>query len=478
MADTRELHELSIAEAGAALRSGSLTSTALTEHALARVAAVDPRLNAFVRVTEERALADAARADRELATGVDRGPLHGIPYALKDIIDVAGVPTTCSSALLLENVPSEDSHVQRRLAAGGAVLMGKLGTAEFALGGPGFDLPFPPPRNPWNPEHFTGGSSAGSGSAVGGGLVRLALGSDTGGSIRSPASNCGVVGLKPTYGAVSRRGVYPLSYSLDHVGPLGWNVSDVALAMNVIAGFDPADPGSVDAPVPDYIAQLGQGVEGLRIGYARDFFATVAGVSPEVVALIDAAAERLSALGAHVEQVSMPDFELAKACARIIMTAEAYAIHESDLRDRPHLYGRYMYQRTVGAGALTAADLVQAFRLRQELTVELNRGALARCDALITTTALAPAPHFDEFPRDWPPPSLAVAVHTAPFNVTGNPALVVPAGFSATGLPLGLQIIGRPFDEPRLLRIGAAFEAAAGVTHRRPVLEPVAAEPS
>ena len=243
MSMTTPLHELSIAEAGRQLRAGTLSSTILTQHALSRIASLDPLLHAFVLVTRERALADAARADREIKSGIDKGPMHGIPYALKDIYATAGIRTTCHSKLLIDNVPAEDCVVEAKFRAGGAVLLGKLATHEFALGGPSFDLPFPPARNPWNLDHFTGGSSSGSGAAVAAGLVRVAMGSDTGGSIRGPAFYCGTVGLKPTYGLVSRRGVFPLSYTLDHCGPLSWTVEDAALTMQVIAGYDPLDPG-------------------------------------------------------------------------------------------------------------------------------------------------------------------------------------------------------------------------------------------
>lgn len=464
----KPLDELSVAEAGIALRAGKITAGALAEHALALIAANDPALHSFILVTAERALADAERADQELAAGLDRGPLHGIPYALKDIYDTAGIATTCNSKLLLDHVPNEDAAIEAKLKSGGAILIGKLTTHEYAIGGPGFDLPFPPARNPWNPEHFTGGSSSGSGAAVAAGFVRIAIGTDTGGSIRSPACHCGVVGLKPTYGLVSRRGAYPLSYSLDHCGPLTWSVEDAALAMNVIAGYDPLDPSSVDAPVPDFTSGIGRDIEGLRIGYARRLFTEVEGVSPEVVASMDASAQKLSELGAIVNEVVLPDFELFKACGRVIMTAEAYAIHEYNLKTRPLDFGRYTYQRIIPGAAISAADITQAFRLRRELTVMVNKGALTQHDALITTTGLAPAPRLEEFPFDWPPPSLAVAVQTVPFNVTGNPALALPTGFSGSGMPLGMQIVGRPFDEPTIFRIGAAFEAAAGVTHQRP----------
>jgi aspartyl-tRNA(Asn)/glutamyl-tRNA(Gln) amidotransferase subunit A len=474
-ASTRHLHELSVGEAGAALREGSLTASALAEHALSRIAALDRQLHAFVLVTGERAMEDAERADAELAAGLDRGPLHGIPYALKDVFATAGIRTTCHSRLLRDHVPSDDSTVETKLRAGGGVLVGKLATHEFALGGPSFDLPFPPARNPWNLEHFTGASSSGSGAAVAAGLVRLAMGSDTSGSIRGPACHCGTVGLKPTYGLVSRRGVFPLSYSLDHCGPLTWTVEDAALVMGVIAGHDPLDPGSADVPVPDVMADLGRDLGGLRIGYPRHFFAGAEDVSPEVVAALDGAAQEMATLGADVEEVTLPEFALFNACGRVIMAAEAYAIHEEDLKTRGLEYGRYTYQRMVPGAGLSAADLVQAYRLRRELATEVNVRILARHDALLCATGLAPAPRFADFPVDWPPPGAATAMQTIPWNVTGNPALAVPIGFSSSGLPLGMQIVGRAFDEPTVLRIGAAYGAATGLAERRPrPPEPVA----
>ena len=264
---------LSIADLGRALRAGTLTSVALTRQALARIAEQDGTLHAFIEVTAERALAEAARADERLAAGEDLGPLHGVPYALKDIYDVAGLRTTCHSHLKLQNFAAADSAVAARLAAGGAVLIGKTATHEFALGGPIHDLPFPAARNPWHPDHIPGGSSSGSAAAVASGMAPFALGSDTGGSIRGPACLCGLVGLKPTYGRVSRRGVYPLSYTLDHCGPLTRNVADMAAVMQAIAGHDPGDPASAPVAVPDFSEGLGQGVAGLRIGYARGLFA-------------------------------------------------------------------------------------------------------------------------------------------------------------------------------------------------------------
>ncbi len=455
---TAPLHTLSIAEAGRALRDGVVTSAALTEHALARIEALDGALRAFILVTPERARADAARADQELRQGIDRGPLHGIPYGLKDIYDTAGIPTTCHSYLRADHVPEADSEVAARLAAGGGVLLGKLATHEFALGGPSFDLPFPPARNPWNLEHMPGGSSSGSAAAVAAGILRMATGSDTGGSIRGPACYCGIVGLKPTYGRVSRRGVFPLSYSLDHCGPLARTVEDAALTMQVIAGHDPLDPMSARVPVPDFAAGLGRDLDGLRLAYPRRFFATNPGITAEVLTAIDTAAESLAGLGATVDPVDLPSYSLFEAAGRVILVAEAYAIHEQDLKTRPLAYGRYTYQRMAAGAVLSAADLIQAFRLRRELAAAVNE-VLVRYDGIVAATGMTAAPRFDSFDRDV---SRWSAMLTIPFNVTGHPALALPIGFSAQGLPLGMQIVGRPFDEPTVLRIGAAYEARAG----------------
>jgi aspartyl-tRNA(Asn)/glutamyl-tRNA(Gln) amidotransferase subunit A len=464
----KPLHELSIAEAGRALRAGTVSSVALTQHALARIASLDPLLHSFILVTKERALLDADRADREIRSGIDKGPLHGVPYALKDIYNTAGIRTTCHSKLLIDHVPGEDSVVEAKLKAGGAVLLGKLATHEFAFGGPSFDLPFPPARNPWNLDHFTGGSSSGSGAAVAAGFTRIAMGSDTGGSIRGPAFYCGVVGLKPTYGRVSRRGVFPLSYTLDHCGPLTWTVQDAALTMQVIAGHDPQDAASADVPVDDFTQGIGQDLGGLKIAYPRSFFANSEGITDEVVASLDAAAQEVARLGASVDEITLPAFELFNSCGRVIIASESYAIHEEELLRRPLDYGRYTYMRMMVGATLSAGDLVQAFRLRRELTTLLNGEVLKTHHAMITANGLTAAPRFDEFDPDIPP---KMTLQTMPFNVTGNPVLAIPTGLSKAGLPLGMQIVGRAFDEATVMRIGAAYEAAAGWTHKRPEFE-------
>jgi len=465
MADP-ELFELSIAEAGRKLRDGTVTSAALTEDALARIAAVDPKLNSFITVTSDRARADAAAADAAFAEGIDKGPMQGVPYALKDIYDTAGIRSTCHSKLRVDHVPAVDSVVETKFKAQGAVLLGKLATHEFALGGPSFDLPFPPARNPWNYAHIPGGSSSGSGAAVAAGLVRMAMGSDTGGSIRGPAAYCGTIGLKPTYGLVSRRGVFPLSTTLDHCGPLSWTVEDCAITLQTIAGYDALDPASVDIPIPNYLDGLDRGVEGLRIGLPRHFFAKAEDVSPEVIAAIDRAVATLTKLGADVEEITLPDYDLFNACGRIIMYAEAYAIHEQDFQTRPLDFGLLTYLRMTLGAFVTATDLHQAMRLRRELSHAVNL-KFKTYDALITASALVPAPAFADLPRDAPP---TMPVQTMPFNITGNPAMSIPTGFSSSGLPLSMQIVGRAFDEKTVLRIGAAFAGATGLSKRRPAL--------
>ena len=450
--------ELSILDAAKALRAGTTTSVALTEAALARIAATDPKVNAFITVTAERARADAARADAERAAGKDFGPLHGVPYALKDIYDTAGIRTTCHSKLRVDNVPGADSVVAEKLAASGGVLLGKLGTHEFALGGPSFDLPFPPARNPWNTDCIPGGSSSGSGAAIAAGITRLAMGSDTGGSIRGPAAYCGTIGLKPTYGRVSRRGVFPLSTTLDHCGPLTRSVSDAAVALQIIAGYDPRDPACADVPVGDYLTDLEKGVAGLRIGIPRAFFAGAPIADPEVVAAIDRVADALRAAGAVVEDIELPPYAAFATCGRVIMLCEAFTIHEADMRARPLDFGQLTFERFILGAAVTGPDMIQALRLRRELTAAVN-ASLQHYDVLLTASSLVPAPRFDAPATGM---TSAAPMQTMPFNVTGHPALSVPTGLSSTGLPMGLQIVGRAFDEATTLRVGRAVEVLSG----------------
>jgi aspartyl-tRNA(Asn)/glutamyl-tRNA(Gln) amidotransferase subunit A len=461
------MNDLSILEAGQALRSGSLTSRALTEHALARVKALDGLIDSFITVTEDRALADADAADAAFAAGVDKGLMQGIPYALKDIYMTAGIRSTCHSKLMVDHVPTEDCFIETKFKAAGAVLLGKNATHEFAFGGPSFDLPFPPARNPWNPAHIPGGSSSGSGAAVAAGFVRMSMGSDTGGSIRFPAAYCGTVGLKPTYGLLSRRGIHPLSFTLDHAGPLSWTVADSAVTMQTITAFDPLDPASANPGPIDFLSGLGKGVEGMKFALPRHFFEKAEGVSDEVIAALDAAVAALRNLGAQVDVITLPDYELFNAVGRIILMAEAYAVHERNLKARPLDYGRFTHSRMVVGGMLSASDLMQALRLRRKLSQVVNNQMLGPYDAILAASALTPAAPFNAVDATMPP---AFAIQTIPFNVTGNPAMSMPTGFSATGLPLSLQIVGKPFGDAEVLRIGHALEGALALTSRRPPL--------
>ena len=455
----------SLAEASAGIAAGTLSPVALTEAALARIAALDPKLNAFITVTGDRARQAAAVAEAEIKAGKKRGPLHGIPYALKDIYDVAGVRTTAHSKLLIDNVAKEDATTTAKLEAAGMVLLGKLSTHEFARGGPTDALPFPNAKNPWNTAHFAGGSSSGSAVAVASGMVGLAMGSDTGGSIRLPATFCGLVGMKATYGVISRRGVVPLSFTLDHAGPLTRTVEDCALAMQVLAGYDPGDPGSAREPVPDYSADLQKGVAGLTIGRARAYDIE-AGVDAEMMTAVDAAAEKWRALGAKIVDVVLPSKQRMDACIQTILLAEGFAIHGEWLRTRPQDYGRVTRERLMMGAFVTGGEYVQAQRLRRIITAEVD-AVLAGCDAILCAGNPTAAPRVvdvDEGPFRRSHPI------TGPFNATGHPGLALPCGFGASGLPLGLQLIGRSYGEAMLLRIAQAYEQAAGWLARRPEL--------
>jgi aspartyl-tRNA(Asn)/glutamyl-tRNA(Gln) amidotransferase subunit A len=437
----------------------------VTQALLDRIAGHDATLHSFIRVTPEVALAEARAAERELAAGRRRGPLHGIPYAVKDIIETAGIPTTGHSKLCQDYLPAADAHLVTLLKAGGAVLMGKLATWEFALGGPSWDLPWPPARNPWNLDTLPGGSSSGAGAAVAAGFVPAAVGTDTGGSIRGPAAVCGIAGLKPTYGRVSRRGVFPNTFTMDHCGPLTHSAEDIALFLQVIAGFDQEDPGSEDIPVPDYRAALTRRIEGLRLGLVEHWYAH--GAHPDLAPAIAAAVEVLRGLGAVVEPVQLSSLRDYTDCKTTISIAELYAIHEHDLKTRPQDFGRILRNRVLPGALIRAQDYVQALRWRTVLARE-QALALKRYDALLTAGALGVAEPADP---DRPDRLVSVPSITMPFSVGGLPALAIPCGFSrAEGLPLSLQIAAAPFAEPTVLRIAHAYQQATDWHRRHPEL--------
>src|SRR6516165_5545181 len=408
-----------------------------------------------------------------IAAGRLRGPLHGIPIGLKDIYKTNGIRTTAGSRRYEHHVPEEDAESWVRLRDAGAILLGKQETHEFAIGGPDFSLPFPPARNPWNTAHYPAGSSSGSAVAVAAGLCAAAMGSDTGGSIRGPAAYNGIVGLKPTYGRVSRRGVFPLSYSLDHCGPLTRTVEDCAILMQALAGYDSQDPASADLPVPDYRAALTERLDGLRIGVIRHFherdavagFGAESAPSAAYTAAFDAACRTLESLGARLVDMQLSPLTDYLDTNRLIMLAEAYALHEADFRERPELFGHYMFARIALGAFLSAADYVEATRRRRELTVEFAQ-ALRDVDVAISANATGPAPRIDSVSTY---STFERASYTAPYNLTGSPALSVPIGFE-DGLPLAFQIAGKPFDEAGVMRVGHAFEQATEFHRQRPAI--------
>src|SRR5215470_4447053 len=455
-----ELCYAGVRELGGLFRRRELSPVDYTADLLRRIERLDKSLNSFVTVTGDRALADARAAEAALKRG-DAGPLAGIPIAYKDLYATKGIRTTAGSALLADWVPEEDCSCVARLQQAGMVMLGKVITHEFAFG---IQFPghrFAPARNPWNLDHIPGGSSSGSGAALAAGLTVGSLGSDTGGSIRGPAAFCGITGLKPTYGRVSRAGVVTLSWTLDHTGPMARSAEDCAFILQGLAGHDPADPASGREPVSDYLAGLEGGIRGLKIGVVREYF--LDGVEPETAAALERALGELGRLGAAVRNVSIPSIHAAPAFM-VIMLTEAFSYHERDLRERPHLYGEVLREKFQAGGLITAGEYVQAQRLRARLRAEVD-DVLKSVDVLATPTMPATATPFVKafdpnfgFPRS----------NTAPFNFTGLPALAVPCGFSSAGLPISLQLAGRPFEEATVLRAGYAYEQATEWHTRRP----------
>lgn len=441
----------SVAEMGAALRSGRATARDLLALHRDRIGAVDARVRA-VWAWDHRADALADRADAELRQGLDRGPLHGVPFLVKDMTDVEGLPTTNGSRAGIRTPATRDAEAVRRLIEAGAVPLAKVATYEWGFVGPEQGLEHAPAANPWNTRHITGGSSSGSAAAVAAGMARIAVGSDTGGSIRAPAAYCGAVGIKPTRGRIPGDGFFALSPALDNPGPIATTVAEAALML--------------DAMAPDARAasRLNHGVRGLTLGYARDWFSMDPALDPGVLRAMDDAASALSLAGARIVEVALPDYDLLEAVGAVMIHVEGLRLHEPSLRAQADLWGR-MATQTVQAGAvLTDADLARAEALVPRLTAEVDR-ALDGCAALLTATTLTPAPAFAAFDKGavWTP------MRTLPFNVTGHPAMSVPTGFVG-GLPVGLQIIGRHGDEAGIVQVAAAFEAATDQGTLRPPL--------
>jgi aspartyl-tRNA(Asn)/glutamyl-tRNA(Gln) amidotransferase subunit A len=436
----------------------------VTQAYLERIERLDDQVHAYITPTAERAREEAKTAEQELTQGHDRGPLHGIPIALKDLFNTRGLRTTAHSKVLLDNVPTEDATCVAKLAEAGTVLLGKLSMHEFAFGGPQVDAPFPAARNPWDLERVPAGSSSGSGAALAAGMCAGALGSDTGGSIRGPASYCGIVGLKPTYGLVSRSGVVPLAWSLDHAGPMARTVEDCAILLQAIAGYDASDPASAKVPVPDYQADLRKGMAGLRIGAPLAYLESVSDLSSETYSALRAALDEFARLGADVKSVDFPEHQHHQIVNSGILAAEAFTYHQPTLTSHPELYGRRFVSRIRDGALLSAADYITLLRGRALIKRRMAE-LMQEIDIFAMPTSTHPAETFAE---EEATPSFKRTSFTRPFNITGQPAISIPGGFSSAGLPIGLQLVGRPFEDATVLRAAHAYEQATDWHHRRP----------
>jgi aspartyl-tRNA(Asn)/glutamyl-tRNA(Gln) amidotransferase subunit A len=460
------------------MREKRVSSVELVTAYLDRIERLDEGLRAFITVCGESALVEARQAESEAAKREWRGPLHGIPFAVKDQLDTAGIPTTSGSALLRGHVPPEDSTVVARLKEAGGILIGKLNLTEFALGGT-LKFPYGQPRNPWNTEHDPGGSSSGSGIAAAAALCSITLGEDTGGSVRSPASYCGAVGLRPTWGRVSRHGCFPAAWSMDQVGPLTRTVEDTALVLGLIAGHDAKDPTSSHSAVPDYRAALASGVKTLRIGVISELV-DGAETHAEVRGAVREAARALAVMGAAVEDISLPLIPYSGGVFMALCDSEAAGRHAPWLSSRAGEYDAGTRRRLVAAGLIPAASVHRAARARS-LIREQILDAFEKFDLLLAPTSPHPAPLIASHTA--PVTSKEEAArrffgrrsYTTPASLAGVPAISVPCGFTTAGLPVGLQLIGRPLAESTVLRAARAWEKSAGLADRRP---PLAVSPS
>jgi aspartyl-tRNA(Asn)/glutamyl-tRNA(Gln) amidotransferase subunit A len=459
-----DLTRLTLSEASDLLRGRKVSAAELTNACLSRIARLNRELNAFITVMAERAMADAKAADLDIAGGRWRGPLHGIPVGLKDLVDTAGVRTTAGSAIFADRVPSEDAEVVRRLKAAGAVIVGKLNMHEFAYGDTSAQSHFGPVRNPWNRDRVAGGSSGGSAAAVAAGLCYGALGSDTGGSIRQPSAYCGIVGLKPTYGLVSTRGVVPLSWSLDHIGPMCRRVSDAAVMLQSIAGYDAQDINSINAPPPDYVKGMASKVSSLRIGIPRAVF--YESLHPDIEQAVAEALRVLRGLTASTRDVQLPAYKTLP-----VVAAEAYTFHAPYFTKTPQLYQPMTRRRLEGGATITTAAYIEGRRELERLRRAVNE-VFSTVDLLVTpTTPVLPPTVADAIADPGTPPPGGVAPslrNTQPFDIFGLPSISIPCGFSRDGMPIGLEISGPRMGEPVVLALARAYEQATDWHKRMP----------
>jgi aspartyl-tRNA(Asn)/glutamyl-tRNA(Gln) amidotransferase subunit A len=454
--------DLTIIEASGLLRQKKLSPIDLTKACLDRIDRLNPTLNAFITITRESAIADAETAEREINQGKWRGPLHGIPIGLKDLIDTAGVKTTCGSALFAERVPAEDAEIVQRLKRAGAVIVGKQNLQEFAWGGTSASSHYGPVHNPWNVERIAGGSSGGSAAAVAAGMCFAAIGTDTGGSIREPAAFCGIVGLKPTYGRVSTSGVFPLSWSLDHVGPICRSVADTALMLEAIAGYDRLDFTSIDYPMEKYAESLGVSRR-LRIGVARQLF--FHGLDPETGRAIENAIKVIGEMSSDVVEIELPDVPTT------VQAPEVCAVHKKYFDSSPELYRKWMRERLKQATAIDTVSYIQGVQQMQRIRRSIS-DVFEKVDLIVTpTTPVPPITIAEALEMTLPGPAGELWLrNTRPFNIYGLPTISIPCGFTSAGLPIGLQIAGPHFDEGRVLTLAHAFEQATGWHTRVPTL--------
>lgn len=464
-----ELVFLSAGEASRLIQARKLSPLELTEAYLARIEAVDDKIHSYLTVTADAARAAASKAEAAIQAGRWEGPLHGLPFAVKDNYYTQGVRSCAASRLLLDHVPTYNAAAIDRMQAAGAVLLGKLNTWEYGTGNGGvyFDLPFEPARNPWRLDHFTGGSSTGAGASVAAGTALMALGSDTGGSVRLPAAACGLQGMKPTYGRVSRHGILPNCYSLDVAGPLTWTVEDSALMLRTLSGHDPRDPASARAEVPDFLKGLEGGVAGMTLGVVRDLGEANDLLDAGNRAALESMVEVLRGEGAHIVEVTLPaPIAEYRRTGSVINWAESLSIHESDFVERHQDMGQALREKMMSGFMTRAVDYVAAQRSRRRLAESLD--ALIRSvDALVLPGAFHVAPPFSD-----PEKVKAYTSDTAmsPFNLSGHPAMSVCTGFDHQGLPTNAQIVGRWFDESTVFQVARAYERATDWRARRPVL--------
>ncbi len=455
----------SIAALAPRIERRDISPTELTQATLERIERLNPKLNAFLTVTAEHALEQARGAEAEIAAGNYRGPMHGIPISLKDLYLTKGIRTTGGSKILGDWIPDIDSAVGERLRDAGAIMVGKNHMHEFAFGTTNLSPHYGPALNPWDQGRVTGGSSGGTAVAVATGMSQMSMGSDTGGSIRMPASFCGVSGIKATYGRVSKYGALPLAWSMDHTGPLARSAEDLAIVLNAIAGYDPRDPTTVERPVPDFRSKLNQGVSGLRLGVIQEYMDNT--VDAESASVTRAAIAELEKLGAQVEDVSFQDVTGFLGAATTILHAEGAAYHAKWLMERPQDYSPAVLERLQVGSVLPAIDYVNAQRARR-IIVDRALGIMGRFDALVCTTMPVLPPLLEEGSR--PEIHGNLARHTRLFNLLGFPTASYPCGFSATGLPIGLQVAGRPWDEATVLCIGHAYQQATNWHNRWPAV--------